>query len=86
MMSMKQSYKKHASCSLSFHSAYICLEYSGGLIIKSCLTLWGLDCSQSGSFVHGIFQAEYWSGLTFPTPGDLPDPGIKPTAHLSCAL
>ena len=21
---------------------------------------------------------EYWSGLPFPTPGDLPDPGIKP--------
>ena len=23
---------------------------------------------------------EYWSGLPFPTPGDLPDPGIKPTS------
>ena len=22
-------------------------------------------------------KQEYWSGLTFPTPGDLPDPGIK---------
>ena len=21
---------------------------------------------------------EYWSGLSFPSPGDLPDPGIKP--------
>ena len=21
---------------------------------------------------------EYWSGLLFPSPGDLPDPGIKP--------
>ena len=21
---------------------------------------------------------EYWSGLPFPSPGDLPDPGIKP--------
>ena len=24
------------------------------------------------------FKQEYWSGLPFPTPGDLPDPGIKP--------
>ena len=25
-----------------------------------------------------FFRQEYWSGLPFPTPGDLPDPGIKP--------
>ena len=29
------------------------------------------------SSVHGIFQEEYWSGLPFPSPGDLPNPGIK---------
>ena len=23
-------------------------------------------------------RQEYWSGLSFPSPGDLPDPGIKP--------
>ena len=26
----------------------------------------------------GFFRQEYWSGLLFPSPGDLPDPGIKP--------
>ena len=26
----------------------------------------------------GISTQEYWSGLSFPSPGDLPDPGIKP--------
>ena len=25
-------------------------------------------------------RQEYWSGLQFPTPGDLPDPGIEPTS------
>ena len=25
-----------------------------------------------------IFRQEYWSGLPFPSPGDLPDPRIKP--------
>ena len=25
-----------------------------------------------------FFRQEYWSGLPFPSPGDLPDPGIKP--------
>ena len=26
----------------------------------------------------GFFRQEYWSGLPFPYPGDLPDPGIEP--------
>ena len=26
---------------------------------------------------HGILQADYWRGLPFPSPGDLPDLGIK---------
>ena len=25
-------------------------------------------------------RQEYWSGLPFPSPGDLPDPGVKPQA------
>ena len=25
-----------------------------------------------------ISRQEYWSGLPFPSPGDLPDPGIEP--------
>ena len=29
------------------------------------------------SSVHGIFRQEYWSELPFPSPGDLPNPGIK---------
>ena len=26
----------------------------------------------------GFSRQEYWSGLSFPSPGDLPEPGIKP--------
>ena len=26
----------------------------------------------------GFYRQEYWGGLPFPSPGDLPDPGIKP--------
>ena len=30
-------------------------------------------------FIYFLFsRREYWSGLPFPSPGDLPDPGIKP--------
>ena len=31
-------------------------------------------------------RQEYWSGLQFPIPGDLPDPGTKPVSLVSLAL
>jgi len=34
----------------------------------------------------GFCRHEYWSGLPFPTPGDLPNPGIKPASPASPAL
>ena len=34
----------------------------------------------------GFSRQEYWSGLHFPPPGDLPNPGIKPTSLTSPAL
>ena len=27
---------------------------------------------------HGLYRPEYWSGQPSPSPGDLPNPGIKP--------
>ena len=37
-----------------------------------------MDCSSPGASAHGIVQARILSGLPFPPPGDLPDPGIEP--------
>ena len=34
----------------------------------------------------GFLGQEYWSGLPFPPPGDLPDPGIEPASPVSPAL
>ena len=31
----------------------------------------------------GFSRQEYWSGLSFPSPGDLPDPGIEPGSPAS---
>jgi len=36
-----------------------------------------MDCSPPGSSVHGFPRQEYWSGLPFPSPEDLPDLGIE---------
>lgn len=57
-----------------------------GLVAKSPDSCNPVDCGLPGSPVHGISQArilEYWStaqntGLPFPSPWDLPDPGIEP--------
>ena len=49
------------------------------LVGQSCPTFCEpMDCSLSGSSVHGIFQQAYWSGLPFPSPGALTVPGIEP--------
>ena len=62
-----------ATSSVEVPYTFVSLE----LVSLLCLSLWS----------HGPFQAplsiefsrqEYWSGLPFPFPGDLPDPGIKP--------
>ena len=42
-----------------------------------------MNSSPPGSSAHGkntgVFpMEEYWSGLPFPSPGDLPNPGIEP--------
>ena len=48
-------------------------------VAQSCPTLCDLmDCSLSGSSVHGIFQARVLEWIPFPSPGDLPEPGIEP--------
>ena len=65
------------------------------LIIELCLSMCvcahscptvcdPMDCNSPGASVHGIFQ-EYWSGLLFPPPGDLPDPGFELVSPVSPA-
>ena len=36
--------------------------------------------AHQASLSTGFSRQEYWSGLPFPSPGDLPDPGIKPVS------
>ena len=62
----------------SIHNLYTQFQPSEE-VAQSCLTLCDpMDCSLSGSSVHGFSRQECWSGLPFPSPGDLPNPGIEP--------
>ena len=40
------------------------------------VTLWTV--AQQAPLTMGFSRQEYWSGLPFTFPGDLPDPGIEP--------
>ena len=51
----------------------------GGFVAKLCLTLvtpWTVACQAPLSM--GFSRQDYWRRLSFPSPGDLPDPGINP--------
>ena len=49
--------------------------------VQLCMTLWAI--ARQAPLSTGFSRQEYWSGLPFPSPGDLPDPGIE---HRSPAL
>ena len=50
----------------------------GGLSAKSCLTLaTPRTIDFQAHLSMGFSRQEYWSGLPFPSPGDLPDSRIK---------
>ena len=42
------------------------------------VSVFGSGLQPPGSSVHGFPRQGHWSGLPFPSPGDLPHPGIKP--------
>ena len=48
------------------------------------VTLWTV--ARQAPLSMGFSRQEYWSGLPFSSPGDLPNPGIKPSSLMSLAL
>src|SRR5574341_945454 len=50
----------------------------------SFVTLWTV--AHQAPLPMGFPRQEYWNGLPFPSPGDLPDPRIEPTSLVSPAL
>ena len=56
-----------------------------GMDLMITLTPWTVD-HQAPLFLLGFFQQEYWSGLPFPPPGDLPDPEREPESLVSVTL
>ena len=58
---------------------YLCLlkvKVKSLSCVRLFATPWTVAYQASPSM--GFSGQEYWSGVLFPSPGDLPDPGIKP--------
>ena len=59
--------------------SHSCTKCGGGVVTESCPTLatpWTV--AHQAPLSMEFFRQEYWSGLPFPSPGDLPNPGIEP--------
>ena len=60
---------------------YVCL-LSWFSHVRLFATLWTIAHQAPRSI--GFSRQEYCSGLPFASPGDLPNPVIKPVSHVSC--
>ena len=81
-------HKKSGSlCTQNWHEIVNHLGTALRSAAGSCLTLCDpMDYSLPGSPVHEFSRQEHWTGWPFPSPGDLPNPGIKPVSPSSPAL
>ena len=64
---------------LNLNFSQIFNSFLGGDLVKLCpilVTPWTV--AQQAPLSMGFSRKGYWSGLQFPSPGDLPDPGITP--------
>ena len=64
---------------LYFFKKLLSIHGDGDVVAKSCPSLatpWTV--AHQAPLSMGFSKQEYWSGLPFPSPGDLPDSGINP--------
>ena len=68
--------KKHNAKELSNHTNALISQVKSLSRVRLFATPWTVAYQAPPSM--GFSRQEYWSGLPFPSPGDLPNPGIKP--------
>ena len=86
----KQKMKRQTLCYLTSTLLNVYTEITS--VMSNSLQSYGLLCPCVQFLNHQpplsmrFSRQEYWSGLSCPPPGDLPNPGIKPTSLTSPAL
>ena len=69
------------SCKTRGGDSFVCAELLGH--VQLFVTLW-TEARQAPLYV-GFARQEYWNGLPFPPPRDLPDPSIEPASPVLAA-
>ena len=62
--------------SIAFYTEIVCTRMLS--CVQFFVTLWTI--ARQAPLSMGLSRQEYWSGLPFPPPGDLPNSGIKPVS------
>ena len=67
----------------TYHFSQCCVlsRFSG---VRLFAVMWAV--ARQAPLSMGFSRQEYWSGLPFPSLGDLPNPGVEPTSPVSPAL
>ena len=68
----------------SLYTLCLCACVLSRSVLSDSETPWAVACQAPLSM--GFSRQGCWSGLPFPSPGDLPDPGIAPVSPVSPAL
>ena len=66
---------RHTAKGLNYTCVHVCLSRFSR--VQLFVIPW--TTARQAPLSMGFSRQEYWSGLPCPPPGDLPDPGIKPT-------
>ena len=70
-----------AQCPLLSEAFLLSVFGGGGLVAKLCPTLCDpMDCSSQAPLSVGFSRQGYWSGLPFPSPGNLSHSGFEPAS------
>ena len=70
---------------MTLHPTCVCVHAKSHQFCPTICTLWTVALQAAGLPIS-FSRQEYWNGLPCPPPGDLPNPGITLTSHLSSTL
>ena len=78
---LKPGQERKSICLMGQRMSLHCCLVAKSVVSDSLATLWTVALQAPLSM--GFPRQEYWSGLPLPSPGDLPDPGIKAVSPAS---
>ena len=70
--------------SLVMYFIHVCCLLSCFSYVPFCATTWTV--ARQAPLSMGFSRQKYWSGQSFPSPEDLPNPGTEPSSLMSAAL